>query len=88
MSLFLDQPESDSLAFPMKMVTFQFAKIYRSMAISKGLILVDVLIVIGAILVAVHLFKLSRGMFSAHVPEPRNNTEQMELNPITSDLGR
>ena len=58
------------------------------MAISKGLILVDVLIVIGAILVAVHLFKLSRGMFSTHVLEPRNNTEQMELNPITPDSGR
>ncbi|XOV72426.1 MAG: hypothetical protein ACFHW5_04380 [Verrucomicrobiota bacterium] len=81
----MDQPESNSPAFQVRMVTFQFTKVYRSMAISKGLILVDVLIVVGAILVAVHLFKLSRGMFSPHVSEPTNHSEQVDLKPLAPD---
>jgi len=84
----MGQPESKSPAFPVRMMTLQFTKIFRSMAISKGLILVDVLIVIGAIHVAVHLFKLSRGMFSPHVPDQRINTEQVELKPTVPDSRR
>ena len=58
------------------------------MAISKGPILVDVLIVVGAILVAVHLFTLSRGMFSLLVSEPPNHTEQVDLKPLAPDSVR
>jgi len=46
------------------------------MAISRGLILVDVLIIAGAILVAVHLFKLTRGMVSDNPAAPRIESEQ------------
>lgn len=83
----MGQPESSLPAFLLRMVTFHFAKIYRYMTTSKGLILVDVLIVIGAILVAVHLFKLSRGVHSPSVHDPLNSTEQTELKPNTPDFG-
>ena len=81
----MDQPEPNSPAFPVRMVTFQFANIYRSMAVSKGLILVDVFIVIGAILVAVHLFKLSRGTLSPHVPDQQFNTGQADTSQMIPD---
>ena len=46
------------------------------MAISRGLILVDVLILAGAILVAVHIFKLTRGTNSDVPPASPTESEQ------------
>ena len=73
----MDKPASILPNAPAKVVLIKFTKLSRFMAISRGLILVDVLIGVGAILLAVHIFRLSRGMDSNPVPRSPTNTEHI-----------
>lgn len=76
------------MIFQVRVVTLQMTKIFRNMAISKNLILVDVLIVVGAMLVAVHLYKLSREIFSSHSPDSQINSEQTETRTVSPGAGK